>query len=252
MGTEPLSRSRFALFFPRSKHDPRSNLDETKARPEYYLGEEWTPKGEQIVEARKRQEERRAALGTRWRSVTSGSEFDAARAAIVCATNHVVQNDIDATRRNRLLRKFAFDDNAQIFIRNLRVSPDRHLIELRHPQLTIDSYPVGFRFIGLSAEAWHIRDEVGVYLDGSRDPIERLFASDFATTAKNPDLAESYLRFAFDHIKFGDNQFYLICDQKDFALASPDEKTSENGGLESPSLIGQFRIAVPDAAMIDK
>jgi hypothetical protein len=241
---EGIRQSALARFFPRSINDPRAHLVEAEKRPPYYLGDDWTPKPEEVADARKRQQARRERAETRWRAASRGFEFDTARTAIACATDRDLRND-DDRQRYRTLRKLAFDDGAEIFIRNLRVSTDRFLIELRHPLLRIDCYPVGFHFVGLWPHAWLSKDMVGVYLDGSRRPVERVFASDFQSTAAEPDLAETYLRFALDHISFNDSQFYLIADLNDFIPSSPHGAAANCDGQLGSLLTSQFRVGMP-------
>ena len=214
-----------------------------EVRPCYDLGDEWTPTKEQIAEARKRQEGRRANADTRWRRLHDGPDLDAARAAIICATDYVVRGDADATQMRRAIRALVFD-GAEIFTRKMRVSSDRYLIEFRHRRMVAgDSQTrVGVRFIGLSVDAWEQQDRVGLYLDGVAERISTVFAPNLTVTVGDADLAEGYVRFALDHSKFGDDQLYVISDLQDFIL-KPDE-VSRNVGEADASLTAQFRVAV--------
>src|SRR6185295_17240582 len=205
-------------------------------RPSYHVGDKWTPTAEQIADARKRQQQRR--LGNPWRRLPPGPEFEAARTSILCATD-IPQEDPKANQRCRTIRALAFDPAAEIFARNLRVSPDRYLIEFRHPRLTRNAgqIPVGLRFIGLSINAWKKADQVGLYLDG-RPLIPILFKPDLEATIKDADLAESYIRFRLDHELSHDLQLYLVSDKDDFLLA--EEGAPAEG---EPLATAQFRMA---------
>jgi hypothetical protein len=185
--------------------------------PSYFVGDKWTPSKEQIEEARERQQKRRRENA--WRRVDSGPDLEAARAAILCATNEAPRDNPEAAQRLRTIRSLVFESGAAVFVRNLRVSTDRLLIEFFHPSLTgIDGRtPVGLRFIGLKMSAWKQEDKIGIFIDGSSSPLTTLFARNFEDTIRIPDLAESYLRFRFDHQALGeDDQIYLVSDKDDF------------------------------------
>jgi hypothetical protein len=212
---------------------------ETVARehPSYFVGDEWTPTKEQIEEARKRQQTRRSENA--WRLIESGTDLDVARAAILCAAERVTRDDPKAAQRLRTIRALVFDSGARIFTRKLRVSTDRYLIELHHPRLTASDgrAPIGLRFIGLSVDAWKREDSIGLFLDGTPLAIATLFGPNFEKTIKSPDLAESYVRFRFDHELLGSEQLYLISDESDFIL--------DEGGAPDRLATSQFRLVYP-------
>lgn len=205
-------------------------------RPSYFVGERWTPSRQQIDEARARQKRRRTE--NVWHRLAA-AELEPARAAMLCATDRGYVANPEVAQRLRAARELIFHAGAEIFVRNLRVSPDRTLIELRHPTLlgSDGRTPVGLRFIGLSRAAWKNADVIGVFLDGTPQRIKELFAPNFDATLKDPDLAESYVRFTLDHELFGDDQLYLISDTEDFVVdENKDPSTLANA---------QFRMISP-------
>jgi hypothetical protein len=207
--------------------------------PSYFVGDEWTPTKEQIEEARKRQQIRRSENA--WRHIESGTDLDVARAAILCAAERVTRDDPKAAQRLRTIRALVFDSEARIFTRKLRVSTDRYLIELHHPRLTASDgrAPIGLRFIGLSVDAWKREDSIGLFLDGTPLAIATLFGPNFEKTIKSPDLAESYVRFRFDHELLGSEQLYLISDESDFIL--------DEGAGPGRLATSQFRLVLPSS-----
>jgi hypothetical protein len=205
------------------------------ARPPYWLGEEWTPSPEQINAARGRQAGRRAKA--KWRRLGVGPEVDAVRTAIVCATS-------SRGERDRLIRSIVFDDGAEFFVRDLVVTSDRYLIEFRHPLLQIKNVPApfGVRFLGLARKAWRRQDHVGVILDGNPLPPD-LFGSQWLETFHEANLAEAYVRFVFDNVEFGGDQYYVISDRQDFiACAGESLHNQEN----FPAVLSaQYRVSMP-------
>ena len=252
MSTDILGLARkFSGFFPKSKRDPRTAEQAVKDRPIYYLGEGRTPTEAQIVQACARQTARRQRPETLWRRLDGGPDFDTARAAMVCASDYS-SSDNDLNQRRRTIRHLAFDSRAEIFIRNLHVSPDRFLIELRHPSLSVNASrpPLGIRFLGLSRDAWRTKDFVGLLLDGRAEHFRRVFTPDFAHTLDDPDLAEIYLRFALDHIEFKDDeQIYVVADRDDFVLEPPPQPAI--AGQPDAFLTSQFRVSqLPPVAAV--
>jgi hypothetical protein len=215
-------------------------------KPSYYLGDKWTPSLDQIGDARLRQKARREYPATRWRR--PGAEFEAARAAIICAMDR--SKDDETSRQLRPIRSLVFDSDAEIFVRNLRVSTDRYLIEFRHPRLTSSDgrTPVGLRFIGLSTKAWKKkdRDPVGIYLDGTISPIKDLFAANFEKTIKSSDLVEGYARFAFNHINPAGGQSYLISSLDEFVL--DEEEAGSGAGIPPADVL--FRAPAPPGSTV--
>lgn len=239
---------RFDRFFPKNKNDPRCADQSMTGRPLYHLGEGWTPTNTQIAEARERQQARRANPATRWRQLTAGPEFEAARAVGLCATDLEFVDEA-ARRRNRKMRFILFDEHVEIFVRNLRISPDRFLMEVRHPLLAGGSLdaPIGLRFLGLSASAWSSHDYLGLALDGSRAPIAHLFAQNFERTVEDPDLTEAYVRFVFDHVESAGEQTYIVSDSADFVASHAQPAFA--GDQIDVSLTAQFRVnGLPDTA----
>lgn len=144
-----------------------------------------------------------------------------------------------------MVRKLALDPGAQFFARNLLVSSDHYLLEFRHPFLRRNdtTQGVGLRFIGLAHEAWARSDDIGVMLDGSRQPHElwkSLFGSGWEETFRKAELAEAYIRFALDHTEFNGEQLYVVSDRSDFKTTSPlpDDHDREY-------LTAQFQVSLP-------
>lgn len=210
-------KNAYDQFMPASAEDPRCQQKDVAARPIYHLGEGWTPTPDQISEARARQASRRANISTQWRRLASGSELDTVRAIATCATDFQ-KNEEAAAQRQRTLRSMLFDDETEFYVRKMRVSNERFLIEIRHPKLMANSaaVPVGFRFLGLSRDFWKHQDHLGIALDGELNPIRTLFRANFESTVKEPDLTEAYVRFVFDHVEFNHTQFYIVADRQDF------------------------------------
>jgi hypothetical protein len=204
-------------------------------------GDEWTPDETQIAAARQRQKSRRANFA--WTQLVSGPRLDAARVSIVCATE--ASDNPDERAMGRPLRALVLDPEVKIFARNMRISSHRYLIELRHSRLNneMSQAPNGFRFIGLTPNEWWRRDHVGLLLDGEVSPISKLFASNLNETIQDADLAETYIRFIFDNVKFGDEQIYVVSDSEDFFLSSDPSTINASGGPD-PFLTAQFRVAV--------
>ncbi len=224
-------------FLPRSRNDPRAALE---AGEPYAIDAEWTPTEAAIAEARRRHEAYRANPEIQWHRIKDAHELERVRISVIGATadSKVLERTGEALR---ILRVLAFDPEAEFFERALQVLPDRRLVEFRHPRLRMAnrSAPLGFRFICFSSESWHRRDFVGLYLDGSRGPIDDAFKELFNKDGYEPSLIEHYVSFAFDHQQFKTDQLYVVRDLHDFAAADAV------AGEPDPFLKAQFQLSVP-------
>ncbi len=185
------------------------------AAPDYSLGLEWTPTTQQIDAARVRLTDRRAA--SPWRAVAASDEIDHVRIPILIATE-APSDGSDRTKRLRKVRDLAFDAATRFFVRRLIVSPAHYLIEFRHPKLLHHhtSIPMGLRFIALDSDAWRHGGQIGMMLDGSPLPFDKILGPAWAHTFHEANLVESYIQFVFDHTELDGEQIYVVSSKDDF------------------------------------
>jgi hypothetical protein len=209
--------------------------------PPYWLGPDWTPQLDEIEAARHRQKARRESPRTRWRRVDQAELLNDVRTQIMFATES--SGDPEAAERYHMVRRLAYEPNAEFFVRALAVSEERYLIELRHPSLRADkkSGPIGLRFIGLLPQAWQHADRVSMMLDGSSLPLSKLFGDGWAKTFQNADLAEGCIRFVFDHSEFDSTQIYVASDADDFV--TDNDPLPEYNDIDI-ALTAQFRVTL--------
>ncbi len=217
------------------------------AAPEYSLGPEWTPTTQQIDAARGRLTDRRAA--SPWWAVTASDQIDGVRIPILFATE-APSDSSDRTKRLRKVRDLSFDAAARFFVRRLIVSPAHYLIEFRHPELLHHhtSVPLGLRFIALNSDAWRHGGQIGMMLDGSPLPFDKILGPGWAHTFHEANLVESYIQFVFDHTELDGEQVYVVSNKDDFVKAEGTASAIDNPAHLIAQFCTDIELVQPNAA----